>query len=187
MFKWLAGWLGVGEPTSGRGLREQARNTEPEQRQRAAEALGAINEPWACDELLMLLKDMVGSVRDAARESLRKKGTAATSVLIKALEDADPRLATTAAELLGDLKDLDAVRPLLLVMKFGSVEIRAAATRALIRYGRSAIPGLMLAIQDPDPWARMQGESILAEIQTNERAAAVNPPSAPAAPNSPLQ
>jgi hypothetical protein len=69
------------------------------------------------------------------------------------------------------------VRPLLLVMKFGSVEIRAAATRALIRYGRAAIPGLMLAIQDPDPWARTQGESILATIQANERAAAaISPP-----------
>src|SRR5262249_7073378 len=156
--------------------------TEPEQRKRAAEALAAINEPWACEELLRLLKDMVGSVRDAARDSLRKKGTAATSVLIKAVEDADPRIAVPAAELLGDIKDLDAVRPLLLVMKFGSVEIRAAATRALIRYGRSAIPGLMLAIQDPDPWARMQGESILADIQANERAAAANAPAPPAAP-----
>jgi hypothetical protein len=179
MFRQLAGWLGLGGPISGRGLREQARDYEPEQRKRAAEALGAINEPWACDELLVLLKDMVGSVRDAARESLRKQGTAATAVLIKALEDANPRVAVPAADLLADLKDLDAVRPLLLVMKFGSVEIRAAATRALIRYGRAAIPGLMLAIQDPDLWTRTQGESILATIQANERAAVANSPPAP--------
>jgi HEAT repeat protein len=156
-------------------LREQAYDSEPEQRRLAAEALGNVNEPWACEVLLDLLKDMIGSVRDTARDSLRKQGTAATAVLIKGLEDADPRIAVGAAELLAELKDLDAVRPLLLVMKFGSVEVRAAATRALIRYGRSAIPGLMLAVEDPDPWARMQGESILAEIQAAER----TPTSAP--------
>ena len=103
-------------------------------------------------------------------------GAAATEVLVKALEDADPRVAVPAAELLGELKDLDAVRPLLLVMKFGSVEIRAAATRALIAYGRSAIPGLILATQDPDPWTRMRGEEILAEIRAAEN---THPPSSP--------
>jgi hypothetical protein len=181
MLSRLASWLGIGGPTSARGLREQTRDAEPEQRRRAAEALGGLNEAWACDELLILLKDMMGDVRGAARESLRKQGANATSALIKALEDADPRVAVPAAELLGDLKDLDAVRSLLLVMKFGTVEIRAAATRALIRYGRAAIPGLMLAIQDPDPWARRQGESILADIQANERAAATNSQQSPAA------
>ena len=177
MFNWLARWFGVGGPTSARGLREQARDTDPEQRRRAAEQLGAISDPWVRDELLLLLKDLMSEVRAAARESLRRQGTAATGVLIKALEDGDPRVAVPAAELLGELKDLDAVRPLLLVMKFGSVEIRAAAMRALICYGRSAIPGLILATQDPDPWTRMRGEEILAEIRA---AANANDPPSPA-------
>src|SRR5687768_14189416 len=161
MFKWLARWFGVGGPTSARGLREQAHDAEPDQRRRAAEQLGAISDPWVRDELLLLLKDMVSEVREAARAALRQQGPAATGVLIKALEDGDPRVAVPAAELLGEFKDEAAVRPLLLVMKFGSVEIRAAATRALIRYGRSAIPGLILATQDPDPWTRMRCEEIL--------------------------
>jgi HEAT repeat protein len=134
--------------------------------------LGEITEPWACDELLILLKDMLPEVRESAIASLRHHGTAATAVLIKALEHADPKIAVPAAELLGELKDLDAIRPLLLVMKFSSVDIRAAATRALISYGRAAIPGLMLAIQDPDPWTRMRGEEILNEIRAAENAPA---------------
>jgi HEAT repeat protein len=183
VIKWLARWLGVGGPTSARGLREQARDPDPEQRRRAAEQLGAISDPWVRDDLLLLLKDMIADVRTAARDALRRHGTAATGVLIKALEDGDPRVAVPAAELLGELKDLDAVRPLLLVMKFGSVEIRAAATRALINYGRSAIPGLILATQDPDPWTRMRGEEILAEIRARENTK--SDPPAPGAPTTP--
>src|SRR5262245_30754711 len=178
MFKALARWLGLGAPTSARGLREQAHDPDPEQRRRAAEQLGAISDPWVRDELLLLLKDMMSEVREAARAALRQQGPAATGVLIKALEDGDPRIAVPAAELLGEFKDEAAVRPLLLVMKFGSLEIRAAAIRALIRYGSAAVPALEAATKDPDPWARMRGEEILADI----RAAAANAPSAPPSP-----
>jgi HEAT repeat protein len=188
MLKWLAQWLGIGGPTTSRGVREQARHSDPEQRRRAAVTLGTVRDPWACDDLLLLVKDMMGEVREAARASLRMQGTAATAVLIKALEDANPRVAVPAAELLGELKDLDAIRPLLLVMKFGSIEIRAAATRALISYGRSAIPGLILATQDPDPWTRMRGEEILAQIRAAENAAPPQPPAEqPQAPPHPTE
>jgi len=175
MLKWLAQWFGLGSPSSPRGLREQARDPEPEQRRRAAEQLGAISDPWVRDELLILLKDMFAAVRDAARESLRRQGAPAVGVLVKALEDSDPQVAVPAAEILGDLKHPDAVRPLLLVMKFGSLEVRAAAIRALIRYGQAAVPALEAAVKDPDPWTRMRGEEILADI----RAASAAPPPSP--------
>ena len=165
MFKWLTRWLAATGPQSQWALTKRVRSQEPEVRKRAAEALGGVTEPWACGELLVLFKDVFAEVRDAARDALRRQGVAATAVLVQALEHADPKVAVPAADLLGDLKDLDAVRPLLLVMKFGTVEIRAAATRALIRYGQTAVPGLILATQDPDPWTRMRGEEILAEIR----------------------
>jgi HEAT repeat protein len=183
MFSQLARWLGLGGPPSGRRLREQARSGDPEARRAAAETLGSVNEPWACEELLVLLKDMMPDVRDAARLSLRMQGTAATGVLIRALEDADPKVAVPAAEVLGELKDLDAIRPLLLVMKFGSLEVRAAATRALVNYGRAAIPGLMLAIQDSDPWTRQSGEAILADIRAAETR--LSEDASPSLPNTP--
>jgi HEAT repeat protein len=175
MLGWLARWLGLGRPTTGRGLREQARDTEPQERLRAAEQLGTASEPWACEELLRLLQDMIPEVRDAARASLRTQGAAAVPVLVKALEHADPKIAVPAADMLAELKAPDAIRPLLLVMKFGALEIRAAAIRALIRYGSAAVPALELAQQDPDPWTRMRSEEILAEI----RATLTPPASAP--------
>lgn len=177
MFKWFARWLGLGKPTSSRGLREQVRDDDPQQRRLAAEALGAVAEPWACDDLLLLVKDMISEVRDTARESLRRQGLAAVPVLIKALENGDPQIAVPAAEMLSELKHPDAVRPLLLVMKFGSLEIRAAAIRTLIRYGSAAVKELEVAIQDPDPWTRMRGEEILAQIRAAENASA--PPVSP--------
>jgi HEAT repeat protein len=182
MFNWIARWLGVGAPGTPRGLREQAHDPDPEQRRRAAEQLGAISDPWVRDELLRLLKDMISEVRQAAREALRRQGPAATGVLVKALEDGDPRVAVPAAELLGELKDQAAVRPLLLVMKFGSLEIRSAAIRALIRYGPAAVPALEAATKDPDPWTRMRGEEILAEIRAAAPALPSPPPPTPEAP-----
>ncbi|MDY3557655.1 HEAT repeat domain-containing protein [Gemmata sp. JC673] len=181
MVKWLARVLGLGiaSGVNPQSLARQVRASDPELRRRAADQLAAVSEPWAAELLLVLFKDMSGEVRAAARDGFRHQGTAATSALIKALEDADPRVAVPAAELLGEVKDLDAVRPLLLVMKFGAPETRAAATRALIRYGRSAIPGLLLACDDPDPWTRTRGEEVLAAIRLAEHTAAtVEPPSA---------
>jgi HEAT repeat protein len=173
----VARWLGLGGPTTARGLREQARDAEPDQRRRAAERLGAVAEPWACDALLVLLQDVIPAVRHAARAALRAQGLAATGALVKALDHADPKIAVPAAETLGELRPPDAVRPLLLVMKFGSLEVRAAAIRALVRYGAAALPALELARQDPDPWTRMRSEEILADI----RAALPPPPAPPAA------
>ena len=172
MLSWFARWLGVGGPSSARGLREQVRDDDPQQRRLAAEALGGVAEPWACDDLLILAKDMITEVRDAARASLRRQGPAAVPVLVKSLENGDPRIAVPAAEMLGELKHPDAARPLLLVMKFGSLEIRAAAIRALIRYGQAAVKELEAATQDPDPWTRMRGEEILKEIRFAANAAA---------------
>ena len=183
MFKWLARRLAATGPNSRRVVHAHVRSPEPEVRRQAAQRLGEITEPWACDELLILVKDMMQPVRDAALNSLRRQGTAATAVLIQALENADPKVAVPAAGVLGELKDLDAIRPLLLVMKFGTVEIRAAATRALISYGRSAIPGLILETQDSDPWTRMRGEEILAEIRALDAQQAA-PAAAPESRNS---
>lgn len=173
MLKWLGRVLGFGAEAgpSRRALGWRVQAPDPAVRRHAAEQLATVAEPWACDLLLVLFKDLIADVRTAAKVALQQKGTAATAVLIKALEDGDPKVALPAAELLGASKDLDAVRPLLLVMKFGTTEVRAAATRALVSYGKAAIPGLMLACEDPDPWTRTRGDEILSAIRAAESAA----------------
>ncbi len=165
MLKWLACWLGVDKPDSPRAIAEQASDPEPEQRVRAAKALAAVPEPWASEQLLGLLKDAVDTVRDAAREALRKQGAAAVNALLKALDHADPKIAVYAAERLGELKAPDAIRPLLLTLKFGAVEVRAASIRALIDYGSAAIAALEAARTDPDPWTRLRVDEILSAIR----------------------
>ncbi|AMV26423.1 HEAT repeat protein [Gemmata sp. SH-PL17] len=176
MLGWFKRLRGSGSRVSQRAIAAQVRAADPDVRCRVAEQLGGITEPWACDELLVLLKDMMPEVRNAALDALRRQGPNATAALIQALEYADPKVAVPAANVLGELRDLDAVRPLLLVMKFGSPEIRAAATRALISYGRTAIPALALALQDPDPWTRTRGEEILAAIRESIRAQEASTP-----------
>ncbi len=165
MLNWLSRWLGVGKPNSPRAIEEQANDPEPEQRTRAAEVLATVPEPWASEQLLNLLKDTVDMVRYAAREALGKHGVAAVDVLLKALDHADPKVAVYAAERLGELKAPSAIRPLLLSLKFGAVEVRGASIRALIHYGSAALAAFELVRADLDPWARLRIEKILNTIR----------------------
>ena len=165
MRKWLARWLGLGQPNTSRAIAEQAADSDPASRAKAAESLATVPEPWAREQLLNLLKDTIGAVRDAAREALRKQGVAAVDVLLKALDNADPKIAAYAAERLGELRAPEGIRSLLLALKFGAVEVRAAAIRALIQYGTTALEAILAARSDPDLWARLRLDEIVTAIR----------------------
>ena len=131
----------------------------------AAEQLGAVNESWACDELLALLKDTIPEVRDTAREALRKQGAVAVGVLVKALEHADPKIAVPAADMLAELQAAARRGPSALARH----EVRVGRDPRGHSCGWSATrrrlcPRLQWR-QDPDPWTRMRSEEILADIR----------------------
>src|SRR5690349_8636728 len=81
-----------------------ARGADPEARRRAAEDLAAAAEPWAPGELVRLLGDAHGPVRETARAGLRRHGPAAGPALVRGVDHPDPAVAAAAAELLGEVR-----------------------------------------------------------------------------------
>src|SRR5215218_2042000 len=81
-----------------------ARGPDADHRRQAADELAASAEPWAPGELVRLLADAHGPVREAARAGLRRHGPAAGPALIRGVDHPDPAAAAAAAELLGELR-----------------------------------------------------------------------------------
>lgn len=141
----------------------QSRSAEAADREAAAAALATSTEPWAGDVLLQLLVDSHTPVRAAAREALRTRGPAAVPELLRGLSHADQELALVSAELLGGVPSADVVGPLVLALKFAPRPVQLAAKRALTKLGALAVPALLAARDEPQPWIRQQVNEILAE------------------------
>jgi HEAT repeat protein len=141
----------------------QSRSAEAADREAAAVALGTSTEAWAGDVLLRLLTDSHTPVRVSAREALRTRGVVAIPELLKGLNHADQEVALVSAEVLGDVKSADVVDPLILSLKFASRPVQLAAKRSLAKLGALAVPALLAARDEPQPWIRQQVNEILAD------------------------
>ncbi|HJZ90751.1 MAG TPA: HEAT repeat domain-containing protein [Gemmataceae bacterium] len=131
-------------------------------RRKAAEELGGLPEPWAGGELVRLLADAHAPVRDTARAGLLRQGLAAAPALFRGLDHSDPKIAATAAELLGEVRPAGGVERLLTVLKFGARPVRVAAVRALAHYGSAARPAIQAELDGADPWVRAHLNELLA-------------------------
>jgi HEAT repeat protein len=177
MLGWLSRVFGGSRPVVVEPpLAVQARSADPAQREAAAGPLAAVPEVWAGELLLKMLQDASAGVRSAAKEGLRKRGVLAAPELLTGLNHADVQVATTAAELLGEMRVADVVPPLLVALKFSARPVQIAARRALARLGTVAVPTLQAAKEDPQYWVRQQIAEILAEIDSAQPA----PETAPA-------
>jgi HEAT repeat protein len=162
-FKGFFGWLwrlGTSSPI------QDSYGQDPQKRQRAAEQLGAVKEAGAAERLLDLLRDPSSLVRDAAKASLRQQGPADVAVLLGGLNDSDPEVGKTAAELLGVLGRPETIPPLLTALKYNARPVQIAARRALEAFGPAAIPALENARSETQPWVRQQIEEALAQIRS---------------------
>jgi HEAT repeat protein len=172
MLGWLGRVLGGSRPADAEPPPAvQARSDDAAQREAAAGRLAAVPELWAGELLLKMLQDPSGGVRAVAKEALRKRGVLAAPELLTGLNHADPQLAATAAELLGEMRVADVVPPLLVALKFSDRPVQIAARRALARLGPLAVPALQAAKEDPQYWVRQQAAEILAEIETAQASA----------------
>jgi HEAT repeat protein len=165
MLGWLSRVFGGSRPAVVEPpLAVEAGSDDPARREAAAGPLAAVPELWAGELLLKMLQDSTAGVRAAAKEALRKRGVLAAPELLTGLNHADPQLAATAAELLGEMRVADVAQPLVVALKFSDRPVQIAARRALARLGSLAVPALQAAKEDPQYWVRQQVAEILAEI-----------------------
>jgi hypothetical protein len=153
-----------------------ARGADPEARRRAAEDLAAAAEPWAPGELVRLLGDAHGPVREAARAGLRRHGPAAGPALVRGVDHPDPAVAAAAAELLGEVRPAGGVERLLKALHFGSRPVQLAARRGLAGYGAAARAPLAAERNAAAPWVRQQIDDLLSAIPPGAEPAPLAPP-----------
>ena len=118
------------------------------------------------------------------RAALLKRGVLAAPELLSGLNHADVEVAKVSAELLGELRAVEVVRPLVVALKFAPRPVQVAARRALARLGRLAVPELEAVREDPQYWVRQQVAEILGEIRGSAETPAPahsNPTTSPAA------
>lgn len=112
---------------------------DPLVRNYAAVNLGQTGDKQAIKPLAKALKDEEQDVRKAAKESL-------IQILIKTLDDEDPRARATAAKALGQIGDKRAVKPLAKALKDEEQGVRTAAKEGLTKIQKKL---------GPDVWGKI--------------------------------
>ena len=123
---------------------------EPVVRQATAEALGQIGDVRAVEPLVQSLRDTVPEVRVTAAAALLKFGAPAVKPLCRLLVNEQPETYCLVAQVLGQLGDADAVKPLAALLKDANVPVRQAAAFALGKIGAPALEPLCGALRDLD-------------------------------------
>ncbi len=153
-----------------------------------AEALGAIKDNRAVKPLIELLKDPISSVKNAAFEALIelgyrpasvadqisfffaakkwdelvKIGKPAVEILIAALYDAEIATQVSAAQALGEIKDYEAIKPLIELLDDNNVSVQAVSS--LVNIGKLAVEPLIAALKNENSFIREKAAEALGEI-----------------------
>jgi diguanylate cyclase (GGDEF)-like protein len=124
-------------------------------REKATEALGEIKDVRAVEALIKTLDDRNTGVRLKASSSLRKIGKPAAKSLIKALKNKSEVVRAEAAEILGEIKEKEAIEPLIEALKDEDWEVRKRAALALRNLGENAVEPLIdvMESEDEEIWA----------------------------------
>lgn len=107
-------------------------------------------------------------IRNASMEFYSRLGRRALKSLLKLLNDCDHEIRIFAANLLGEIKDKDAVEPLIDRLNDVDVNVRMAAAEAL---GKIADPRAVYALgrmTNDEPWVAMAAIRSLGEIGGSE-------------------
>ncbi len=103
---------------------------------------------------------------EPASDALKKMGSAAVEPLVDALHDESSHVREFAADVLGEIQDKRAIRPLIQVLQSDSSSIvRQVAASALGKLGSGeSIEALIAALQDPNKFVRRAAVEALGQI-----------------------
>ena len=128
--------------------------------------MGNIRDPLAAEPLFDAIRDKNANVRESAARALKRMGSSVIEKLIFALKEDDLHIRSTAASILGELKDSRAVVPLVEALRdpMWLVRFEAAASLGKIKDPR-AIEPLRDALNDKDSTVRAAAEEALNAIE----------------------
>ncbi len=150
-------------------------NGNPQVREGAAEALGALGDRGALIPLAGLLGDPDWQVRLAVASTLGRIGSSAVDLMGTALQGGkNKKVRAGIADLLGTLQAPEAVDLLIQALDDSGRLVRANAAMALGRIGDPrAVRSLVHSLRDPDRGVRNNAAAALRRIGTPEALAAV--------------
>jgi len=114
--------------------------------------------------LVQKLKHRSLAVQLAASEKLEKIGEPAVPYLIKALKDKNATMRKNAAEILGTIKDVRAIAPLIALGNDQKLEVRMQAINSLVEIGPAAAEPLAGALNDKNENIRLTAGQALKRI-----------------------
>jgi HEAT repeat protein len=148
-------------------------NHDNDLREAAAEMLGEIGDARAVGPLIKVLENSwrLVYVRERAARSLGKlKDRCATPSLIGALRDdsiSGFKVQIAAAKALGEIKDPEAIGPLIQLFADENRDVRQTASDALVEIGEPAVPQLNEAQKHPNKDIMDMAEVTLRKINLN--------------------
>lgn len=92
----------------------------------------------------------------------------AVEILIEFLNDKNPGMRHTAAELLGEIGDKKAIVPLINVLRDDSSSVQWSAKEALIKLGKPSVKPLIKVLDYNDSKVRMNAIDVLGDIGDNQ-------------------
>ena len=98
--------------------------------------------------LVQKLRHRSLAVKLVAVEKLEKIGEPAVPYLVKALKDKNATMRKNAAEILGTIKDVRAIAPLIALGNDQKLEVRMQAINSLVEIGPAATEPLVGALND---------------------------------------
>jgi len=116
--------------------------------------------------LLSELSDPDEDIREAIVERIRQVGGIIVNDLIDILKTKEPAGRAKAADLLGELSDRRATKPLIELLKDNDVSVIIASIKSLAKLGdrRATIP-LTVSLQNPDPSAKLEVIQALSKLR----------------------
>ena len=130
----------------------------------AVEALGKIGDPRAIDPLIAKLQDPDTKTQNTAVEALKKFGNEPLDPLIIVLNGKNSYGKKQVLEILGEIGDPRAVKPIINSLKDSDSDTRNAAINALTKIGDPSVEPLIETLEDEDPKVRFLAAWALGEI-----------------------
>ncbi|MCK9391041.1 MAG: HEAT repeat domain-containing protein [Syntrophales bacterium] len=141
-------------------------DSQPDVRLKAAKILQEIPDPVAVAPLIGALNDKDGNVRKSAAIALGKIGPPAVKSLIGLLKAPTPGIRCLAAEQLGNIRDPEALEPLLSALRDHDPNVQWWAGWALGAMGETAEQSLKKLSHDPDLNVQRLAKEALNKINT---------------------
>jgi HEAT repeat protein len=155
----------IGSVKSVNFLIKQLSNPSPRIRQAAKQGLIKGAKPITISLIVKLLDSQEASLRSQAMEILTASHRVSLPLLLSLIQDKDKDIRILSATILGEIKDTQAVKPLVSRLSDDCANVRYAAAEALGKIGDSEAIHPLIRLAKNDPWSAYAAVTALGKMR----------------------